>query len=188
MTSRKPEVSPPIGFPCPVVGFCAFSGTGKTTLLTRLIPLLKAEGLRLGLVKHAHHGFDLDQPGKDSYELRKAGADQTVVTSRRRLATITEFQDGRPEPQLGEALAALHAESLDLVLVEGFKRERFPRIELHRPSLGRPLLYPEDPEVMAIATDVPMDTGPDGPPRLDLNRPEEIARFIIEHFALAEPG
>ena len=185
MTSRKPENSPLTYLPCPVAGFCAFSGTGKTTLLTRLIPLLKAEGLRLGLVKHAHHGFDLDQPGKDSYELRKAGADQTVVTSRRRMATITEFQDGRPEPGLAEALATLHAESLDLILVEGFKRERFPRIELHRPSLGRPLIYPNDPDVIAIATDTPMNAGPDAPPRLDLNQPPDIARFILQYFALA---
>jgi molybdopterin-guanine dinucleotide biosynthesis protein MobB len=174
-----------IDFPCPVVGFCAFSGTGKTTLLTRLIPLLKAEGLRLGLVKHAHHGFELDQPGKDSYELRKAGADQTVVTSRRRMASIIEFRDERPEPGLAEALTAFRSELLDLVLVEGFKHERFPRIELHRASLGKPLIYPDDPDVIAIATDVPMDTGPDGPPWLDLNRPNEIVRFILERFALS---
>ena len=169
-----------------MIGFCAFSGTGKTTLLTRLIPLLKAEGLRLGLIKHAHHGFDLDRPGKDSYELRKAGADQTVVTSRRRMATIIEFQDGHPEPGLAEALTALQAELLDLVLVEGFKRERYPRIELHRPSLGRPLIYPEDPDVIAIATDAPLDTGPEGPPRLDLNAPDDILCFILECFALSE--
>ena len=175
-----------IDFPRPVVGICAYSGTGKTTLLIRLIPLLKAEGLRLGLVKHAHHTFELDQPGKDSYELRIAGADQTVVTSRRRMASIVEFRDQRPEPLLAEALSAVRPELIDLVLVEGFKHERFPRIELHRVLLGKPLIYPDDPDVIAIATDVPMDTGPDGPPRLDLNEPQEIARFVLERFVLRD--
>jgi molybdopterin-guanine dinucleotide biosynthesis protein MobB len=171
----------------PVMGFCAFSGTGKTTLLTRLVPLLRAKGLKLAVVKHAHHSFDLDQPGKDSYELRKAGACQMVVTSRRRTAIIHEHGDDNPEPRLVDALAAVDPKGMDLVLVEGFKHERFPKIELHRPSLGHPLLCADSEAVIAVASDRPL-TLPRALPRLDLDSPEEIADFIMDWHRTAVPG
>lgn len=161
----------------PLLGLAAYSGTGKTTLLRRLLPLLKARGLRVGVVKHAHHSFDTDLPGKDSYELRKAGAAQMLVASRRRWALVTETANAR-EPRLEDALRHLDQSALDLVLVEGFKAESFPKIELHRPSLGFPLLCREDRSIIAVATDVPLATDP-GVPRLDLNRPREIVEFML---------
>jgi len=169
----------------PILGFAAFSGTGKTTLLCRILPLLKARGLRVGLVKHAHHDFDTDIPGKDSYELRKAGAVQMLVASRRRRALVTETEDGH-EPRLDELLRHLDPDSLDLVLVEGFKAEPFPKIELHRPSLGHPLLCLADRSIVAVATDAPLPIEP-GVPRLDLNRPTEIVEFILRTLNVAQP-
>jgi len=168
----------------PVLGFSAFSGTGKTTLLTRLLPLLRERGLRIAVVKHAHHSFDLDQPGKDSYELRKAGAHQMVVTSRRRTAIIHEHGDDGPEPRLADALARVDPRGMDLVLVEGFKHEDFPKIELHRPALGQPLICADNPSVIAVASDEPVSL-PRGLPLLDLNRPEAIAEFIWAWHARA---
>ena len=166
--------------PLPIVGFCAFSGTGKTTLLKRLLPLLKLHGLRIGVVKHAHHQFDIDQPGKDSHELRQAGATQMLVASRKRLAWVKETAEDQPEPGLQEMLQCLDPETLDLILVEGFKQESFPKIELYRPSLGKPLLYKSLPGIIAIATDAPL-TDPDIQlVQLNLNQPAEIADFIIK--------
>ena len=161
----------------PLLGFAAYSGTGKTTLLRRLLPLLKARGLRVGVVKHAHHSFDTDIPGKDSYELRKAGAAQMLVASRRRWALVTETASAR-EPRLEDALRHLDQASLDLILVEGFKAESFPKIELHRPGLGHPLLCHDDRSIIAVATDAPLAIDP-GVPQLDLNRPDEIAEFML---------
>ena len=160
----------------PVLGFAGFSGTGKTTLLQRLLPLLSAQGLRIGMVKHAHHNFEVDTPGKDSYELRKAGAAQTLVVSRKRWALMVE-SEGEGDPSLQDALDKLHQETLDLILVEGFKHEAFPKIELFRPSLGREALYPDDPYIIAIATDgaLPMETSL---PQLDLNEPAAVATFV----------
>ncbi|NNF96440.1 MAG: molybdopterin-guanine dinucleotide biosynthesis protein B [Halobacteria archaeon] len=169
-----------IDYPLPLVGFCAFSGTGKTTLLTRLLPLLKLRGLRVGVVKHAHHLFDIDYPGKDSYELRLAGASQMLVASRKRMAWVKESQENRPEPVLEEALLALETEHLDLVLIEGFKQAAIPKIELHRPALGKPLMYPAMPNIIAIATDAPLADKNINLPLLSLNQPVEIAEFIIE--------
>jgi molybdopterin-guanine dinucleotide biosynthesis protein B len=165
----------------PLVGLAAFSGTGKTTLLRRLLPLLKARGLRIGVVKHAHHDFDTDIPGKDSYELRRAGATQMLVASRRRWALVTELA-GEREPRLDVLLAQLDRDALDLILVEGFKAEHFPKIELHRPQLGHPLLCLTDRSIIAVATDAPLVVEP-GVPVLDLNRPEEIAAFILHTLA-----
>jgi len=164
--------------PTPVLGFAAYSGTGKTTLLRQLIPLLKEQGLRIGLVKHAHHAFDPDTPGKDSYELRKAGASQVLVASHQRWALFTE-REQVAEPLLQEELQRLDHERLDLILVEGLKHERFPKIELHRPALGKPLIYPEDQDVIALATDAALPQAP-GVPLLDLNDPAAIAEFVLE--------
>ena len=168
----------------PLLGFAAYSGTGKTTLLRRLLPLLKAHGLRVGVVKHAHHGFDTDIPGKDSYELRKAGAAQMLVASRRRWALVTETANAR-EPRLEDALRHLDQASLDLILIEGFKAEAFPKIELHRPSLGHPLLCQADRSIIAVASDAPLAIDP-GIPQLDLNRPQEIAEFMLRVLGLEQ--
>jgi molybdopterin-guanine dinucleotide biosynthesis protein B len=171
-----------IAFERPLLGFCAYSGTGKTTLLAQVIPLLRQQGLRLALLKHAHHAFDLDQPGKDSHTLRKAGADQVMVASSRRVALVRERPARAGEPELGELLPCLDPRGLDLVLVEGFKRAPIPKIELHRPALGRPLIHARDPHVIAVATDAPLI--PARPlPLLDLNRPAAIARFVLERLA-----
>jgi molybdopterin-guanine dinucleotide biosynthesis protein MobB len=167
-----------IDYPRTVIGFSAYSGTGKTTLLKQLLPILRRQGLRIAVIKHAHHHFDIDHPGKDSHELRKAGAQRMLVASGRRLALVTEFEPGHPEPTLAELLKDLDPDDLDLVLVEGFKREPFPKIELHRPSRGKPLLCQKDPQIIAIATDGELPHAPEHLPRLDLNDPEEIARFI----------
>ena len=169
----------------PVVGICAFSGTGKTTLLTKILPMLRKRGVRVAVIKHAHHTFDLDYPGKDSYELRKAGATQMLVASRQRLAVIREYEPERAEPLLDDALAAIDASLTDLVLIEGFKRESFPKIELHRPSLGKPLMCTRDSTIIAVASDAPLDLPP-GTPLLDLNRPAQIADFILHWSGLAE--
>jgi molybdopterin-guanine dinucleotide biosynthesis protein B len=164
----------------PILGFAAASGTGKTTLLTQLIPLLKQQGLRVGLVKHSHHSFDIDHPGKDSYRLRMAGASPVMLVSQYRYAIIHEFETPR-EPSLDEQLKVLDQSGLDLILVEGFKAEKFSKIELHRPSLQRPLLFPQDPDIIAIASDAPVEV-PDRLVRLDLNHPDLIARYILDHY------
>lgn len=171
-----------INFPVPLLGFCAWSGTGKTSLLTKLLPLLNAEGLRIAVVKHAHHAFDIDHPQKDSYKIRQAGAQQMLITSKKRMAWISEFSDDREEPTLGETLTALQPATLDLVLVEGFKRESFAKIELHRPSLGQPLMFPGDKNIIAVATDDTLPISSGSIPLLDLNQPEAISSFILDQF------
>ena len=165
----------------PLLGFCAYSGTGKTTLLTRLIPVLNKNGLKIGLIKHAHHHFDVDHPGKDSYELRKAGACEMLVASAKRWALIHESPERKDDPSLDELLLHLSLNELDLVLVEGFKHEPLDKIELHRPSLGKPLLYPNDQNIIALATDVPSSKQIQLPV-LDLNDIDEIADFIKKRF------
>ena len=162
----------------PVLGFVAASGTGKTTLLSQLIPLLKQRGLRVGLIKHSHHDFDIDQPGKDSFRLRQAGASPVLLVSQYRRAMITEFTSVQ-EPRLADQLKQFNQAELDLILVEGFRAERFPKIELHRAELEQPLLYPGDPDIIAIATDVALET-PDYLAQLELNKPETIAAFIFD--------
>jgi len=165
-----------------VLGFAAFSGTGKTTLLKQIIPLLKEKGLRVGLVKASHHGFEIDRPGKDSHELRMAGASPVMLSSSRRRAIITEHAEIR-ERGLAEELAFFDQGSVDIILVEGFKQEGFPKIELHRPSLGKPLLFPDDPSIIAIATDGALPVAP-AIPQFDLNAPRPIADFILGHLRL----
>jgi molybdopterin-guanine dinucleotide biosynthesis protein MobB len=167
-----------IQFPLPLIGLCAYSGTGKTTLLTQLIPRLKQRGLRTGVVKHAHHDFDIDHPGKDSYEIRQAGAEQVAVASHKRIAWIKENPVDNNEPALSDALAALDINDLDLVIVEGFKSESFAKIELHRPRLGKPLICTQDKNIIALATDADVTVTPT-PQLLDLNNVDEIAEFII---------
>jgi molybdopterin-guanine dinucleotide biosynthesis protein B len=178
----------------PILGFAAFSGTGKTTLLTKLIPLLKGSGLRVGLIKHSHHNFEIDKPGKDSFRLREAGASPVMLVSSHRRAIITEFHNIH-EPRLDEQLNAFDQSELDLILVEGFKAEYFPKIELHRPCLKKALIFPTDPTIIAIASDDKINITPSNtglltaeisklstPPLLDINNPNLIAKFIMNKF------
>ena len=158
----------------PVLGFAAFSGTGKTTLLTQLIPLLREHGLRIGLIKRSHHTFEIDKPGKDSYLLRQAGAVQVVVASAKRTALIRQHN---LEPPLEDLLQCLQTNPLDIILVEGFKYQAIPKLELHRPSLGYPLLCRTDLAVIAVATDTPLREEV-LVPVLDLNDVATIARFV----------
>ena len=172
--------------PVPVIGFAAVSGTGKTTLLLKLIPLLKARGLRIGLIKRAHHTFDTDKPGKDSYELRKAGASQVLIGSDHRWALVVE-NERATEPELSDLLGNLRAETLDLVMVEGFKSAPIPKIELHRPSMGLSLMAAVDPCIIAVATDEPHLVRIEIPV-LSLNRPEDVAEFICDRLSMPEFG
>ena len=132
-----------------IFGLAGWSGSGKTTLLAALIPELTARGLSVSTIKHAHHDFDIDRPGKDSWRHRQAGAGEVMVASARRWAIMRELR-GRPEPPLEELVARMSP--VDLLLVEGWKRHPHPKLEVHRPSLGKPLIYPGDPYVVAIAT------------------------------------
>lgn len=167
--------------PLPVIGFVAPSGTGKTTLLCRLVPILKARGLRVGYLKHAHHRFDLDRPGKDSYEIRAAGADQTLLASSERWALQVENRVRGTDPDLREMLGHFVADGLDLVLAEGFKHADYPKIEVYRAAVGGSPLYPRDPTIIAVATDDALPAG-DHPPRLALNDEEAIADFLLGHL------
>ena len=164
-----------MSFSKPVLGFAAYSGTGKTSLLVKLLPLMKLQGLRIAMIKHAHHDFDIDKQGKDSFELRKAGADQMLIASDKRYALMTEYEN-QVEPELGDLVKKLDLENIDLVMVEGFRHLAFPKIELHRPSLGKELIFPDDKSVVAIASDVSFETG--DLPLLNINAPEEVAGFI----------
>lgn len=166
----------------PVLGFAAWSGAGKTTLLTRLLPILRGCGLQVALIKHAHHNFDVDQPGKDSYELRQAGAGQVLVASSRRLALMVENPEGQEsEPVLDDLIRKLDPRRTDLILVEGFKREAILKIEIYRPTIGKPLLCLDDPHIIAVATGSP-ESVPDGMPTLPLDEARVIATFIGERF------
>ncbi len=165
----------------PVIGFSAFSGTGKTTLLRQLIPILKSEGLNIAVIKHAHHDFDLDMPGKDSYQLRKAGADETIICTMTRMVRISEFESPQQEPDLQQIVNSLDHERLDLVLVEGYKDVAFPKIELHREAMGKPFRYVRDESVIAVASDVRPDVDIKLP-YLDINDINSIAKFIYQDF------
>ncbi|MGD8783926.1 MAG: molybdopterin-guanine dinucleotide biosynthesis protein MobB [Thioalkalispiraceae bacterium] len=167
---------------CPLIGFVAYSGTGKTTLLKQVIPLLKAKGIRVGMIKHAHHEFDIDKPGKDSYELRKAGAEQMLVASSQRWALMVETP-GQDEARLDELVTKLDASQLDLILIEGFKHVNYPKLECHRPSQGHELMCLTDPSIIAVATDEPLVSHVDIQ-LLDLNKADEITRFILTKFNL----
>jgi molybdopterin-guanine dinucleotide biosynthesis adapter protein len=138
-----------------VIGLAGWSGAGKTTLLARLIPHFIAEGLRVSVIKHAHHEFDVDIPGKDSWVHRQSGAAEVLVSSTRRWALMHELR-GAPEPKLPELLAKMSR--VDLVLIEGFKREPHRKIEVYRAANGKPALFPDDPDIVGIATDTKLET------------------------------
>src|ERR1700761_893102 len=162
-----------------VLGIAGWSGSGKTTLIVKLIPLLVGRGLRIATLKHAHHLFDVDQPGKDSYEHRKSGASEVIICSARRGVQMHELGDD-PEPNLAALLTRVSP--CDLVLVEGFKAERHPKLEVIRGATGKTPLYPDDPHVVAIASD---QAHPDASiPVADLNNIEAVAHLVTEH---AEP-
>jgi molybdopterin-guanine dinucleotide biosynthesis adapter protein len=138
-----------------VIGLAGWSGAGKTTLLTRVIPLLREQGLRVSVIKHAHHKFDIDIPGKDSWRHREAGAEEVLVSSANRWALIHELR-GRHEPRLPELLHKMSR--VDLVVVEGYKSEPHRKIEVHRAANGKPFLFPDDPGIVGIASDVGVET------------------------------
>jgi molybdopterin-guanine dinucleotide biosynthesis adapter protein len=162
-----------------VFGLAGWSGSGKTTLVTQLIPALIARGITVSTVKHAHHDFDVDQPGKDSWKHRQAGAHEVLIASAARWALMHEHRGAR-EPRLAELLA--HMTPVDLVLVEGFKSDAFDKLEVHRASVGKPLLYPDDPDIVAVASDAPLAGLK--LPRLALDDAAAIADFIIAHCRL----
>jgi molybdopterin-guanine dinucleotide biosynthesis adapter protein len=162
-----------------IFGLAGWSGSGKTTLLATLIPELVARGLSVSTIKHAHHEFDVDRPGKDSWRHREAGATEVMISSARRWALMHELR-GDPEPSLDELVSRMSP--VDLLLVEGFKRQPHPKLEVHRPSLGKPLIYPGDPNVVAIAADEPFAAPL---PLLPLGDAGTIAAFITDHLGLA---
>ena len=163
----------------PLLGFAAASGTGKTTLLEQLIPLLKQQGLRVGLIKHTHHNVQIDQPGKDSFRLRAAGAAPVMLCSSHRRVIMTDFAEVT-EPKLFNELEYFDQSQVDLILVEGFKSECFPKIELHRQELDQDFLYPHDSNIIAVATDTLLDI-PTHLTQLDINQPKAVAEFI-KHY------
>lgn len=167
--------------PMKVFGLAGWSGSGKTTLVRALIPALVGRGLSVSTMKHAHHDFDVDKPGKDSYEHRRAGASEVLVSSARRWALMHELR-GAAEPTTEELIGLMTP--VDLLLIEGFKREGHDKLEVHRPALGKPLLCREDPHVVAVASDAPIDRLP--VPRLELNDVAAIADFIVAHCGLGD--
>lgn len=163
-----------------IFGFAGYSGAGKTTLIEQLIPLFVADGLKVSLIKQSHHNFEIDQPGKDSHRHRMAGCTEVLLTSPHRWALMHELRS-EAEPSL-----AAHAERMspcDLLLVEGFKHEAIPKLEVHRAVNGKPLLFPADQHIVALASDVPVDCTL---PRLDINDVRGIHDFILEYVSLNE--
>jgi molybdopterin-guanine dinucleotide biosynthesis protein B len=160
------------------IGFVGYSNTGKTTLSEKLIPIFRARGLAVSAIKNAHHGFDMDRPGKDSFRYREAGAGQVLIATALRWALLTETPQ---QPARLEELLALLA-PCDLVIIEGFKSEgQIPRIEVRRSGQADPAIFPHDANVVAVAADGPIETGL---PVLDLNTPAKIAEFILTHLGL----
>jgi molybdopterin-guanine dinucleotide biosynthesis protein B len=161
-----------------IFGFAGWSGSGKTTLIEKLIPRLVARGLRVSLIKHAHHTFDVDQPGKDSYRHRHAGAGEILVTSSRRWVLMHELR-GSPEPSFDEQIK--HLSPCDVLFVEGFKFAPIPKLEVWRAETGEPLLHPKDPHIVAVASDAKVETKL---PLLSLNDHAAIETFIVKHLGL----
>jgi molybdopterin-guanine dinucleotide biosynthesis protein B len=159
-----------------IIGLAGWSGSGKTTLITKAIPRLIARGQRVSTLKHAHHGFDLDQPGKDSFMHRAAGATEVAISSARRFAILHELRE-EPEWDLPALLERLTP--VDLVLVEGFKRDAFPKLEIHRAANGKPLLQPEDRHIVAIASDTALPQAK--VPVIDLDDIERIVDLLLKH-------
>ncbi len=162
-----------------VFGFAGYSGSGKTTLIEQLIPRFVMDGLKVSLIKHAHHHFDIDKPGKDSYRHREAGCSEVLLTSDQRWVLMHELR-GEREPDLEEQLRLMSP--CDLVLVEGYKtNDLIPKLEVYRPAVGKPPIHPEHPNIVAVASDAPVETSL---PLLDINDPDAIVRFIRQHLDL----
>ncbi len=159
-----------------IIGLAGWSGSGKTTLITKVLPVLIGRGRKVSTLKHAHHGFDLDKPGKDSFMHRTSGATEVIISSERRWAVLHELR-GEEEWDLPALLSK--ASPVDLVLVEGFKREPFPKLEIFRRENGKPLLHPDDPHIVAVASDVPVPEAK--VPVIDLNDIEAVADTLLEH-------
>jgi len=175
----------------PIVGFVAPSGTGKTQLLKALITRLKSEGFKIAVIKHSHHDFEIDKPGKDSYELRKSGAAQMLIASKYRWAMINESEKLGDEVELNTLIKQLDQTALDIILVEGFKFEHFPKIEVYRSDVVASKrvqvpLFLSDPNIIAIATDKPL-AEKEGVTLLDINDIKQVSQFIIQHFSLTIP-
>jgi molybdopterin-guanine dinucleotide biosynthesis adapter protein len=162
-----------------IFGLAGWSGSGKTTLMAKLLPALVAKGIRVSTMKHAHHEFDLDKPGKDSWVHRQSGATEVAIVSAKRYAIMHELR-GDPEPTIEELLPRLA--QVDLLLIEGFKRHAHPKLEIHRPSVGKPLLATDDSDIVAVASDVELPGLK--VPRLDLNDTGAIAGFVLKHTGL----
>ena len=158
-----------------IIGLAGWSGSGKTTLITKLVPCLIARSLRVSTLKHAHHGFDLDRPGKDSFVHRAAGATEVIISSAKRWAILHELRE-EPEWDLADLVAKMSP--VDLVLVEGFKRDAFPKLEIHRAANGKPLLHPDDPYIVAVACDTALPNAKI--PVVDLNDIEKIADLLLK--------
>jgi molybdopterin-guanine dinucleotide biosynthesis protein B len=159
-----------------IIGLAGWSGSGKTTLITKIIPCLRARGVTVSTLKHAHHGFDLDQPGKDSFFHRAAGATEVIISSAKRWAILHELREDA-EWDLPDLIAKMSP--VDLVLVEGYKRDPFPKLEVHRAANGKALIHPEDPHVMAIASDITLPAAK--VPVVGLNDIEAIADLLLKH-------
>lgn len=159
-----------------IIGLAGWSGSGKTTLIAKLIPRLIARGLRVSTLKHAHHGFDLDKPGKDSFMHRVAGATEVIISSAKRWAILHELRD-EPEWNMADLVAKMSP--VDLVLVEGFKRDSFPKLEIHRAENDKPLLHPDDPYIVAVACDTALPHAK--VPVIDLNDIDAVADLLLKH-------
>jgi molybdopterin-guanine dinucleotide biosynthesis protein B len=159
-----------------IIGLAGWSGSGKTTLIKKLIPRLIARGIAVSTLKHAHHGFDLDQPGKDSFFHRTAGATEVIISSAKRWAILHELRE-QPEWDLAALVGKMSP--VDLVLVEGFKRDAFPKLEIHRIANGKPLIHPEDPHIIAVASDSALPAAI--VPVVDLNDIEAIADLLLKY-------
>jgi len=166
-----------------IIGLAGWSGSGKTTLITKLIPRLTARGISVSTLKHAHHGFDLDQPGKDSFFHRAAGASEVIISSANRWAILHELR-GQPEWDLAALMGKMSP--VDLVLVEGFKRDAFPKLEIHRIANGKPLIHPQDPHIVAVASDSAVSAAL--VPVIDLNDIEAIADLLLKHAVPIAPA